>query len=485
MKNKCLFITLALGVSLTLVLLWLLSISSTAVTAAPVCQSQQATADVITVCVSGGCDHSSIQAAVDAAGDGDVIKVAAGTYTDVHVRRRNDVTTTGVVTQMVYISKTVTIQGGYTATNWTAPDPEANPTTLDAGRQGRVLYIAGEINPTVEGLRITGGDADGLGGDPGGEDAGGGVYAITATVTLSDCWLHDNHTDGDGGGLYVRYADDGFINRNTFHANTAGGGGGLALNDIPQGDFTIANNVFMDNEAGGGGAISVFGGHARFEYNLVKENTAAHDGGGMRLGMFGGPLEGNVIISNTAQGDGGGINVFGGALWENNVIVDNRAGGSGGALFIKPLGPDLVHTTLARNSSDDGSAIYVTKGPMPASADVSLINTVFISHTIGISVTAGHTVTVDAVLWYHTPTTVSVAPGGSATVGNEFTGEPAFAADGYHLTAGSAAMDKGVDAGVTVDIDGEPRPAGTGYDLGADELWHKIYLPLVIRNYQP
>jgi uncharacterized repeat protein (TIGR01451 family) len=36
--------------------------------------------------------------------------------------------------------------------------------------------------------------------------------------------------------------------------------------------------------------------------------------------------------------------------------------------------------------------------------------------------------------------------------------------------AGSAAIDKGVDAGVTVDIDGETRPFGLGYDLGADEF---------------
>jgi hypothetical protein len=40
-----------------------------------------------------------------------------------------------------------------------------------------------------------------------------------------------------------------------------------------------------------------------------------------------------------------------------------------------------------------------------------------------------------------------------------------------------------VNAGVTVDIDGDPRPAGTRYDLGADEFWHKIYVPLVVRQY--
>ena len=115
-----------------------------------------------------------------------------------------------------------------------------------------------------------------------------------------------------------------------------------------------------------------------------------------------------------------------------------------------------------------------------------MVNTIFVSHSVGISVTAGNTVTVDAVLWYDTPITVSAALGSSATVNNEFTGDPIFATDGYHLTAGSAAIDNGVDAGVTVDIDGELRPASAGFDLGADEYWPPdvrkyIYLPLVFR----
>ena len=110
-----------------------------------------------------------------------------------------------------------------------------------------------------------------------------------------------------------------------------------------------------------------------------------------------------------------------------------------------------------------------------------LVNTILVSHSVGISVTAGHTATVDSVLWHNTPTTVSVAPGGFATVVNEFTGDPAFAADGYHLTDTSAAIDKGIDAGVLVDIDGEPRPLRLGYDLGADELdKYFAYLPLVL-----
>ncbi len=92
------------------------------------------------VCPSG-CTYSSVQAAVDAADPGDIIKGAQGTYTDLHVRAG--------ITQVVYISKTVTVQGGYTAANWDTPDRAAHPTTWDAQGHGRVFYLTGNITPTI------------------------------------------------------------------------------------------------------------------------------------------------------------------------------------------------------------------------------------------------------------------------------------------------------------------------------------------------
>jgi hypothetical protein len=58
-------------------------------------------------------------------------------------------------------------------------------------------------------------------------------------------------------------------------------------------------------------------------------------------------------------------------------------------------------------------------------------------------------------------------------------------ADDYHIGPASAALDAGVDAGVMSDMDGDGRPQGSGYDIGADELrlpW-QTYLPLVVKNY--
>jgi len=49
--------------------------------------------------------YATVQAAVDAAADGDVVKIAAGTYSDVHQRQGSS--------QVVHIIKGVTLRGGY------------------------------------------------------------------------------------------------------------------------------------------------------------------------------------------------------------------------------------------------------------------------------------------------------------------------------------------------------------------------------------
>jgi hypothetical protein len=121
-------------------------------------------------------------------------------------------------------------------------------------------------------------------------------------------------------------------------------------------------------------------------------------------------------------------------------------------------------------------------------------NTIIAGHSsVGITVTTGSTVTLEATLWYGNAG--DTAGGGYILTGTVNVYEdPAFvnpSAWDYHLTDGSAAIDKGVDAGVTTDIDGDRRPVdgdldGTpAVDIGADELLLRIYLPLVLKNYAP
>lgn len=169
----------------------------------------------------------------------------------------------------------------------------------------------------------------------------------------------------------------------------------------------------------------------------------------------------------------------------NNVIAENRTvSGRGSGLVIRESSPHLLHTTIASNSGDDGSGVYVFSMGS-GSSTVALTNTILVSHSAGISVTGGNTVTVNGLLWYDTPITVSQSITSVMTVRNQYKGDPAFATDGYHIGPDSAAVNRGAVTGLVTDIDGEVRPAppGTKPDLGADEVsQRRVFLPLTVRS---
>jgi hypothetical protein len=492
MRIKLIAGSFVVGVGLFIAMLWLMNGPPATVIAAPVSE--------LHVCL-GGCPYSSVQAAVDAASDGDVIKVAAGTYTGVSAREG--------VTQVVYISKSVTIQGGYIPSNWTTPDPEANITTLDAQGQGRVLYVIGGNGAVIDGLHITGGNAVGqMGGhlpSTVNGSSGGGVYVHGARdpfgeeFTLINSHIFSN-TAQQGGGVYMSFCcNNATLRGNTFTSNSAEQDGGGVL--LHAGVAVLTENVFDSNAADRGGGLWADHNGTRVLRNTFVSNTAHTAGGGLYLNMDMSDVKLNetYIVSNTA-GRGGGLTITGGdAGWGrsatliNTVIADNQASVEGSGVYIvAAYSVQLLHTTLARNGGSDSSGVRI--GDFDFDFDearpstVALTNTILVSHSVGISITGGSTVTVNSILWYSTSTTISQAPTATVAIQNAQWGDPAFVnPDGgdYHISPGSAAIDKGTVTSVSTDIDNEPRFGIP--DLGADEYWapgalKRVYLPLVMRQ---
>jgi hypothetical protein len=409
------------------------------------------------VCPAGPptCDYASIQAAVDAAGTADMIKVAAGSYTDIHFREG--------VPQVVYISKTVTIAGGYTTSDWTTPDPAANSTVLDAQAEGRVVYITGTIAPVLQGLQITGGDATGLGGGPWSYDgAGGGIYVVSATATISNCEIHGNVGGrlgwGGGGGLYLWQSPSTLANSHIYQnaagqsAGSLAEGGGLV---ISQGDATVTGNLFSANVAndsagdGIGGAIYLEEGTSLLRDNIFRDNSASAAGSG----------DGGAIFAGFADN----------SLYVNTVLVDNHGGAAGdsrgGGFYAEVSSPRLLHTTIHSNTGGDDSGVFADGSTM------ALTNTILVSQSVGITLTFNSAATLNGVLWFGNGLNYGDDGTSIFTITGEISGTPLFLTDGYHVMTGSLAIDNGVDSGDPADIDGQARPYHAGYDLGADEWW--------------
>lgn len=403
-------------------------------------------------------DASALRSALAAVAPGGTVKVAgtcAGAILDAGT------------TQVALVTKAITLIGGYAPTDWAVSDPLIQPATIDAQAGGRGVFFSG-VDGNLANITIQNGNE--LTGH------GGGIYASGA-LSMTRVNVFSSTAQLAGGGVFAMEAVT--VTGGLFQNNRAVtyDGGGLYGNS----SVTLAGTRFVGNKAqtsGGGaraqGSVSLTGG-------TFEGNSAGNQGGGLYAYMSL-ALTNTSFVANTAV-SGGGVYHFGGtfltsesALVVNALFARNTAQTYGAAVYFDhPFTADVIHTTVASRTLASASAFFVGSGT------IQITNTIVASHTTGFNRGIG-TVLEDYTLFDAVPT-----PRGSGGLAgaHSFTGTAAFAnpaADNFHLTSLSLALDAGVDAGIGVDFEGTPRPYGAGFDIGFDE-WvpPRAYLPLLTR----
>jgi uncharacterized repeat protein (TIGR01451 family) len=342
----------------------------------PVCFAQIGTGETFS-----STDSRAVQGAVDAAVTGDLVKVA-GTCAGIKVMVINN----NLFTQTVYISKTLTLQGGYSQNDWS---PAGNPTTLDAQRNGRVILVLAGASVTVTEVTIVNGSVPLT--DCGSSCWGGGVYVDTASSVLLDHSTLSNNSAFFGGG--VANAGALTVDHSTFSSNYAKGvGGGLYNFNI----MSVTASLLISNSAVAGGAGLGNQGFVTVTDSTIAANISDNhqqpgllskgSGGGFQnaTGDILNPIAtfiNSTIANNEARGTndegGGGIIVFIGSVnLLNTTVVGNRAlanyltGGSGrdaggitGMLgTTTTLQNSIVASNTAAHSRPDLGGKMVSKG---------------------------------------------------------------------------------------------------------------------------
>jgi len=289
----------------------------------------------------------------------------------------------------------------------------AGVTILDGSLAWSVVtFASGETGETV---------LDGFSIQYGRENFGGGIFCVSSAPLITNCTITENRADPySGGGIYCSGASSPIIADCTISQNSAGlHGGGIYCSSGSL--VEIVGCLISGNSADHGGGIYSRSSSPSVINCIISDNSADRYGGGIRSYDSPSPLITNCTISQNSAGiRGGGIASMGyGHTAITNCIFWGSWAVEGGEISVSS------HSTLSVRYSDvlgGETAAYVEPG-------------------CTLSWLAGN---IDST--------------------------PLFIGGGdFHLREGSPCIDAGTDAGIYADIDGDFRPQGAGFDMGADE----------------
>lgn len=160
-------------------------------------------------------NYSTIQAAIQAASDGDLIKLSVGTYNE----------------RINFNGKAITIYG----------DAPVDQIRIDGGGKGPVVqFVSGENSDSIlRNVTITNGQSGGSGCNA----YGGAIHASDSSPTIMDCQFVMNHSAGGGGCLHATNGADPLLINCEFRNTT----GASVINDSCNGSSRLVNCLFQNN----------------------------------------------------------------------------------------------------------------------------------------------------------------------------------------------------------------------------------------------
>ena len=241
--------------------------------------------------------------------------------------------------------------------------------------------------------------------------------------------------------------------------------------------FTLTNGSGTYNCGGG---IYCDSSSPTIKSCAISGNAVSDYGGGIHCISSSPTITGCRISGNTADYYGGGVYSDSSSPTITNCTVSGNTAVLGGGVFCdSSSSPTITNCTLTGNSaSTAGGGIYSTSTSSPAITNCILWGDYAAANPeIYVSSPKAPTVTYSDVQggWTGTGNINSDPlfedPGSWDDAGTPADPSDDFWVEGdYHLTAGSPCIDAGTTVSIATDIDGDARPQGAAYDMGADEF---------------
>ena len=255
------------------------------------------TGDNSNTCLSPDLPCATINAAINKANHGDVIKVTNHTYYFSGYHWDNEV---------VFISKSIELSGGWDLTFTT----KTGHTKIDAQDQKIGITVQSGLSVFINSFAIKRGlgvrnfeSANTTLVSMIISDSKAGGILNDGTMTIEDSLIFNNKRD-DGAGIYGGSDSVTHINRTAVYANIASGrGGGIYIRSY-NGQLIIQDSTISNNVAGQSGG-GVYTSQTATLYNVtIANNHAGEDSGGIHTAYFGTSTIFNSILVNNTYNQG-------------------------------------------------------------------------------------------------------------------------------------------------------------------------------------